>query len=76
MLCRAEHGTEMTNSNGKIKTATATTCARCGDSLQVLSVFDNKRKLYSSDKDDTTEKIHSNPKMLISLDRLVLYYSL
>jgi hypothetical protein len=36
MLCIAEHGTEMTNSNGKIKTATATTCARCGDSLQPL----------------------------------------
>jgi len=54
----------------------AFTRKRCGDSLQVLSVFDNKRKLYSNETYDTSEKNHSNPKMIISLDRMLLYYSL
>jgi hypothetical protein len=38
--------------------------------------FGNTRKLYSRNEYDTTSKIHSNPKMIISLDRLLLYYSL
>lgn len=42
---------------------------RSGDTLQVLSVFDNNRKLSNM-------KAHYNPKMLITHDRLCLYYSL
>jgi hypothetical protein len=42
---------------------------RSGDALQVLSVLDNDRKLNNM-------RAHNNSKMLITHDRLVLYYSI
>jgi hypothetical protein len=42
---------------------------RCGDCLQALSIFDNKRKLSDMNA-------HKNPKMLITHDRMLLYYGL
>ncbi len=42
---------------------------RSGDALQALSVFDNTRTL-------TDMSAHNNPKMLVTHDRLCLYYSL
>ena len=62
--------------NREIEPYIAFTRKRCGDSLQVLSLFDSKRKLYSSNEYDISSRIHNNPKMIISLDRLLLYYSL
>ena len=42
---------------------------RAGDCLQALSVFDNSRQL-------TNNNAHNAPKMLITTDRMLLYYSL